>query len=357
MNNSTVSRDVNDELPSDLIFGRHEFLLEYPAVSIPCLVILVLAAIVGTFGNILILLAIGTTKNLRTLEGIFIANLAISDLYVTLFADPMSIVAKLEGEHFFTMMPRLCKAIAYGCTISCVNSLCTIACLSFNRYIYICHHELYNKIFKKWTCIAMCTCLYGIGTILVLLNLVGIGDHSFDRKSLECIWDRMATFFYTVVFSVTLVWIPIIVIGISYLQIYLAVRKSDQRMSKATSKQKKENRSFGLAKSLFIIYAVFATCWIPYALIIVADRFDTFPHIAHVVITVFAHLHPSINWLVFYATNKKFKYAFNRIAHMNGCLHVCVRKDLEGAQGTLTMETSTMSKTLETKVESPSTAD
>ncbi|KAK3096735.1 hypothetical protein FSP39_002777 [Pinctada imbricata] len=175
----------------------------------------------------------------------------------------------------------------------------------------------------------MCACLYGVGTTLVLLNLAGIGDHSFDRKSLECIWDRMATFAYTVVFSVTLVWIPIIIIGFSYLNIYIAVRRSDRRVSRAITIQKKGKRSTSLAKTLFIIYAVFATCWIPYALIIVVDRHNSFSHIAHVYVTMFAHLHPSINWLVYYATNKKFKKAFDRIAHLNKCFCRCVQGQRE----------------------------
>jgi hypothetical protein len=63
-------------------------------VAIPILIILVIAAILGSFGNILILIAIFTTKNLQRLECIFMANLATSDIYVTLFADPLSIVGK-----------------------------------------------------------------------------------------------------------------------------------------------------------------------------------------------------------------------------------------------------------------------
>ncbi|KAK3096688.1 hypothetical protein FSP39_002375, partial [Pinctada imbricata] len=106
-----------------IVFGRHQFLIETPAIAVPGLVILVLASVVGTFGNLLILFSLCTTKSLQTIEAIFIANLALSDMYVTVLADPMSIVAKLEGEEFFDMVPGLCRAIAYGCTISCVNSL------------------------------------------------------------------------------------------------------------------------------------------------------------------------------------------------------------------------------------------
>lgn len=202
------------------------------------------------------------------------------------------------------------------CTISCVSSLMTIAMMSLNRYFYICRQDDYRRLFTKRNCFLLCLSLYGIGTILVLLNTAGIGDHSFDRKSLECIWDRMATYPYTVIFSVTLVWIPLIVTGTCYLRIYVYVRYHRRKIvqqqtelsgSVANSRRKQKLQ---LAKTLFIIYAVFVTCWAPYAILIVVDSDDTFPHEVHVFITMFAHLHPSLNWLIYYLTNKRFAEAY-----------------------------------------------
>ena len=224
-------------------------------------------------------------------------------LYNTFFI--IIISAKIEGEEFFDRFPGFCKVIAFGCTIACINSLG-----------YICHHKHYNKIFKKSSAMAMCICVIGIGLLLVLLNYAGIGDHSFDQKSLECIWDRMATYPYTVAFSVTLVWIPVFIVGFSYLNIYMSVRRS-ARNTKYKSSMRTGSYSSALARTLFIIYAIFSVCWIPYALLIVVDTRDTFPHEVHVYITAWAHLHPSINWLVYYFTNTKFQSAFNQIAHLN----------------------------------------
>ena len=166
--------------------------------------------------------------------------------------------------------------------------------------------------------------IYCIGIILVLLNQAGIGDHSFDRKSLECIWDRMATYPYTVVFSVTLVWIPCLVIGICYLMLYLYVR--NQRKIMASYQQNKpgastspkpralrETMQLDVAKTLFFIYAVFVTCWAPYALIMVIDVNDKFSHEAHVLITTFAHLHPSVNWLIYLSTQRRFEEAYRYV--------------------------------------------
>ncbi|XP_041349569.1 melatonin receptor type 1B-B-like [Gigantopelta aegis] len=313
--------DINNE---SVVFSRHEFLYTEPGIAIPVIVVVAVAALIGTFGNILILLAVITQKSLHTIESVFIVNLACSDMYVTTFADPLSLTAKLEGEQFFNSIPGLCRAVGSMCTISCVNSLMSIAAMSFNRFFFICHNKYYKTVFTVRNCIIMCACFYSIGLILVLLNLGDIGGHSFDRKSLECIWDRMATYPYTVVFSIVLVWVPIIITGASYLKMFLHVRSvrakvHQTRTTNGVANGPTRTPSFQLAKTLFVIYIVFSVCWIPYALLIVLDKDNTVSHELHVGIVVWAHLHPSLNWLVYYYTNKKFHRAFLSLLCINKC--------------------------------------
>lgn len=88
----TGSGGVDDV--SEKIFDRFEFMQSSPAVAVPLLVILFFASVLGTFGNILIVISVATTKELRNVESIFLVNLAFSDLYVTMIADPMSIIGK-----------------------------------------------------------------------------------------------------------------------------------------------------------------------------------------------------------------------------------------------------------------------
>ena len=86
---NVTSRDIT------MYYEPYEFLALQPALSILLITTLVIASIVGSSGNIFILIAIATQRDLHTVESIFIANLACSDLYVTLIADPLSIVGKL----------------------------------------------------------------------------------------------------------------------------------------------------------------------------------------------------------------------------------------------------------------------
>ena len=193
--------------------------------------------------------------------------------------------------------------------------------MSLNRYIFVCHNILYKKIFSRPNSIMICIGVYCVGIGLVVMNFAGIGGHSFDKKSLECIWDRMADYPYTVVYSVTLVWIPCIVIGICYLRLYCFVNENKKKLlhhkirSFATSPVSivAPKSNLKLAKTFILIYVVFVTCWAPYAILIVIDYKDVMTHEIHVYITVWAHLHPSVNWLIYYLTQRKLAEAYRQI--------------------------------------------
>jgi len=200
----------------------------------------------------------------------------------------------------------------------------TIAMMSLNRYFFICSHDWYERLFTKQTCVGICISLYSIGIVIVLLNQIDIGNHGFDHKSIECIWDRMASYPYTVVFSIVLVWVPIMITGISYGRIYYYVVQHRRRVQqKQVTSSHAPVKSLRLAKTLFVIYAIFSICWIPYALLLVVDYKDDLPHELHLYITMFAHLHPSLNWLIYYVTNERYRHAYKEIIF--ACLCLCCK--------------------------------
>jgi hypothetical protein len=88
----TMASSAN--VDSLLFYERHQFIITEPWLAIPCIIILIVASVAGTFGNILTLVVIATKTRRRNAETFFIANLAISDLYVTTLAQPMSLVGK-----------------------------------------------------------------------------------------------------------------------------------------------------------------------------------------------------------------------------------------------------------------------
>jgi hypothetical protein len=85
-------------------------------------------------------------------------------------------------------------------------------------------------VFNFRNSVLMCLGFLLIGLIIISMNFFDIGNHHFDPKSLECIWDRMADHTYTVIFASTIILFPILVVGLAYLKLYLHVIESHRRV-------------------------------------------------------------------------------------------------------------------------------
>ena len=78
-----------------LPIGGPDYIYAHPYLTIPYLVTMTTASIVGSFGNLLILVVIILYKPLRHSRNLFLVNLAAADLVVTGFGDVFSILGKL----------------------------------------------------------------------------------------------------------------------------------------------------------------------------------------------------------------------------------------------------------------------
>ena len=79
-------------------------------------------------------------------------------------------------------------------------------------------------------------------------------------------------------------------------------------------KAKKERReSMRLARSLFIIFVVFAACWTPYAIIVSLDYNDTFSQEFHIFSILLAHTNSSLNSILYGLTNRHFRQGYIKL--------------------------------------------
>ena len=85
---------VLDSINYSLVRSDGEVMTEMSWTVYPTVGVLVLASFLGTLGNIFILLAIVMHDGIRSKESIYFGSMALCDLYVTVIADPMSIIGK-----------------------------------------------------------------------------------------------------------------------------------------------------------------------------------------------------------------------------------------------------------------------
>ena len=81
-----------------------------------------------------------------------------------------------------------------------------------------------------------------------------------------------------------------------------------------SAKQKKEHKaSMRLARTLFLIFVVFATCWTPYAIIVAVDYKDEFTQELHIFSVLLAHTNSSLNCILYGLTNRYFRQSYKKL--------------------------------------------
>ena len=103
--------------------------------------------VVGTCGNVLILLSIFINSKLRKFANVFIINLAIADLVITTYIEPLMLVATITEE--FPAQVGWCQFTAYVTSCSCGMSILNMASIAVNRYVYICKNHKYHHFFTR----------------------------------------------------------------------------------------------------------------------------------------------------------------------------------------------------------------
>ncbi len=89
----------------------------------------------------------------------------------------------------------------------------------------------------------------------------GIGDHVYDDKTLQCIFDRLKVN-YSIFFSVFAVFIPCCGIAYCYVRIFWYSYRSKKKAVYTKSSIANRNiRAIRIAKSLFVSFFLFAICW------------------------------------------------------------------------------------------------
>ena len=93
-------------ISNESVTVEYDVIRTYLWTTYPSILILGAATIVGTAGNVLTLLAIATFRKNRNEENVFLFNLAVSDLFVTMIADPMSILGKIRESNLYYTFPQ-----------------------------------------------------------------------------------------------------------------------------------------------------------------------------------------------------------------------------------------------------------
>ncbi|XP_066264203.1 melatonin receptor type 1A-like [Branchiostoma lanceolatum] len=322
-------------------------------VKIGSSILLVVLIAGGTFGNCLIIGAVYATPSLRSVSNIFIVNLAVADLMVSSVVDTFNIVGVIDqvkdtdcsafpmgflthanlgtpALNFLRDHPVVCEMVGFVCVTSCICSLMSVSNIGINRSVLIVCLLLLFVVKPHWHAsvytvpktLMIVAAMWVYSFLFDLPLLLGWGQHSYDIKTMGCTYDRTHTFSYTLFLVIAGIALPLVVVVGCYSKIFYHVHQSKVRVAvhlanpKGNMNNNLNYEEIRLIKTLLAVCVAFYVCWLPYAVVVLADFNDHWPRAVHFLAIVMAHGSSSINCLVYGFMNKKFKTAFRKLLGM-----------------------------------------
>lgn len=222
----------------------------------------------GLAGNGLgLYLALRKKAGNRT-ANMLIANMAVADLLVTIFAMPYMLIYIHVGLKWLggVIGQVTCKFVHFSYQVSIPASIFTVLLVSFDRFYAICH-PMRGNIFRNVKVMTVAIWISSTGYAIPFKMANDIHEHKGTHYCLRVFspFDNQKSrqVYYLTTF-ILLYCVPLVILTVLYTLITrkLWQRKIPGNVSKARFRStEKEKRR--IIKALILIVVVFAICWFP----------------------------------------------------------------------------------------------
>ena len=279
--------------------------------------------VVAFFGNLLTCYAVYRNQRLRTVPNMFVIALGVSDILMSTFCMPFSVVTLFHGRWMFG--ERFCRFHGFGALTFGQVSMGTMGLIAVSRYYCVVKPEKYVALFKKQRSLlyivgAWCAALVGSVPPFFFNN----DGFEFQPGKAMCLYTFESNIAYTVFMECVYIAAPLTVITICYAKVFRTVSRSNQVFSQENNlHQLRANvEEAKVTKTLAAVMVGFTCCWLP---ISVMDNTDaargehTLPRQAYLTYAFLAYLSSTINPFIYGATNRQFRREYKVILGMIVC--------------------------------------
>lgn len=195
-------------------------------ISVPLGIVLLVC---GVFGNGFLLLVLGTQRSMWKVHNIFIANLTFADLLVVCAGLPFQVLDLLLGVHPVVNILH-CQINAFVTCFGFGISVMSLICVSFNRYVKVCHTRYFDRIFSVRKNAALCGVIWVVTLGLLVPLLYGDTKVGYDSRSHTCsVYEKKAVVNYRSIVMLGLLVFPPAAIGFFNFKIFQLWKKTRKR--------------------------------------------------------------------------------------------------------------------------------
>ena len=293
------------------------------AVKLTETVLFAVVNVVALFGNLSTCYAVYRNHRLRTLPNMFVIALGVSDILMSTFCKPFTVVTLFQGRWMFG--ENFCLLGGFGALTFGLVSMSTMGLIAVSRYYCVVKTEKYAMLFKKqrsllYIAVVWCAALIGSLPPIFIKN----GRFEFQPGKAMCLYTFESNIAYTVFIESVYVAAPLTIITICYAKVFRTVSRSNQVFSLENDLQhlRANVEEAKVTKTLAAVMVGFSCCWLPISVI---DNIDaargehTLPRQVYLTYTFLAYLSSTINPFIYGATNRQFRREYKAILRMIVC--------------------------------------
>ncbi|KAH3789891.1 hypothetical protein DPMN_168080 [Dreissena polymorpha] len=299
-----VSRGFNDDVFVD-------FSCTYTRTyTVMALVTSAIVCVTTLFGNTLIIVSIVRFRRyFKASLYVMIANLAASDLVLGLAMILMFvelIVTEIQGNLKFCMAASTMKLVSYSTSIL---SLLLITADRFMAVVFPLKHMLKTNQ-KKFFCglMAATWIIPGTAIIAIAVQTTSGITHEFVVCRIGAIMPFAADV-ASILFMITV----IVICTVLYCIILWTVKERPMR----ALTERLYKKSVKKTSLMLVVSALFLLCWVPFIIssiiVFVSRSLLQSASCAREYVVFLGFLNSSVNWIVYGASNRKFRTAFKQI--------------------------------------------
>ncbi|XP_047655460.1 pyroglutamylated RF-amide peptide receptor [Phacochoerus africanus] len=249
----------------------------------------VLIFVLALFGNALVVYVVIRSKAMRTVTNIFICSLAVSDLLITFFCIPVTMLQNISDKWLGGAF--ICKMVPFVQSTAIVTEILTMTCIAVER-----HQGLVHPFKMKWQYTNR-RAFTMLGVVWLVAVIIGSPmwhvqrleikyDFLYEKEHVCCLEEWTSPVhqkIYTTFILVILFLLPLMVMLILYSKIgyelWIKKRVGDgsvlrtihgKEMSKIARKKKRA------VIMMVTVVALFAVCWAPFHVIHMMIEYSNF---------------------------------------------------------------------------------
>lgn len=190
--------------------------------------VLLIMSVLGVLGNVCLCVMVYKTRQLQTVSNYLIVHLALTDLLRIFTTISVSVIVIVKRTWVFGEV--FCSVNGCYTLIFLVTSLMSVTLISINRYYLVVRPNQSKSVFSKRKTALMLGLLWILATTSGVPPNLGWGEYGFFTSRATCFIALGSSYSYTSVLVVAFIAFPFSVMIFCYLKVYLAIKKSKQRV-------------------------------------------------------------------------------------------------------------------------------